>query len=336
MKDKDQRLLLTKSFLQNKSTSFDYPKLFIRSKGNDPQEWTDFGVGPCLIRIGDSDEFILPEKEEHLVKDFDWKKTVEFTILVWADKIHEQNYKDIRVDWKETYFPVETTLTNTTGINTPGPKYNSTLKYIGKLNNMFEKKGFTINFNDPDVTPTFEKHDGAFPKDIGNLIKTLSSNSGINGEDILKRIRDTASSSYQKGRISFPSTHLFAAHFKMNYHTPEVNIDRNQSKEIKSIRPFGNIFTEDRYSDEAANKSFYKYSLRNIKTAGKVGLNEEMAVFKQGFTSTTTDEYSFSFQVPKNHTDIQKWKYLSKKEFEHWTNEKAAFKAPVLPQIIKK
>jgi len=236
-----ERKLLNKHFLQAGKNREVHPPLF-----ENPRAY-------CLLRNSKTGEYfesnkILSNKRSHgfkgeLIKnDFRWDQPLEVVVLLVSEGLNTNDYPRMRLSWQKV--PMVLEVGKTTGGNyNSGPKYKSTLQYIGKFDGEGSGANFTLGDKDKNIYVNKDKDLDAGLKKIVSYFKDPSIVEG-----------------YSKGR----SCHVHAVHISLDYQT--LTGERKNG-----LRPF--LVNPAATADDVSSWAFgFK-----VTTAGDSGLKNQRA-----------------------------------------------------------
>ncbi|MBU2711071.1 OmpA family protein [Zooshikella harenae] len=327
-----EHLLFDKDFLKSKERIYQYPKLF-----------TGNTIGAPLLRVRNQGPFFMSSKYayclsgtpfsgknkgvEHQDKldDFDWNDEVDLGILVFADKLDTQKYKEMK--HRSDLLSYTANLSEESNGSTLGPEIKGQLVYVGQVEveakydvttvgyGNSERYTYAINADKSTIKllkisalaqnilaeDVYEKHYRS-----RELIKMLMTDEKIQKQQMLEIIRTgmtkTNTAGFQpKQMLTF---HVYASVSKLSYKAPAGH-------QINGLRPFGNkaghkgvwdlfgLLDEDKIELETGKMHDFKFWVRNMKSQGESGLNDQHFKAPQH----DDDDCFFYIPAPKKWTD---------------------------------
>ncbi len=291
----DEKKLLIADFLRRESETFEYPLLFDMGKG----------VGPCYARVGGGKYLLATPDEDAILpfKEFNWKDSVEFILVVWANKLATDNYARAELDW--TRIPLQMELFNIAfGPDDRGPSYSSTLNYVGTL---------------LPGTRTLKPGEKEVESQIAEWVRQVRSNPA----ELEKLIRAVDPQNFGSARDPSERYHVFAAHFRLDYHTPD-------GEQVSSLRPFGDVLVRGGPAD---GDDYYRIAIRNVRAVKNCGLEAEqiLAPISESFFRTAgyvRNEYEFHFRAPGSHRLGVPWATVPEDRVLKWINKEGSKRDP--------
>ena len=285
----DEKMMLSKEFLTNRTSSSHYYKLFggklrfypfIRlpdDKGQGNYLFPDQGSPKDKVKGRYGDITFRSTRGKVYIDNFDWETPVEFSFLATAEKIDYSGYELHGINWKK--IPFELQIKELTGIDTKGPKLSLRFHYVGYIE-------YSNNYE--NITFVKDPNADAF-LNLKGIIDLISSKDGdsIKAKQIMNLIHVSSAKNTKPGG----KRHIFAAHVRMNYESP-------LKSRVDSIRPFG----DDKVVYNVTNEDNpYRYTFFNIKSADESSFN----IASPTPHRTVTADYEFIFQAPKSYSDSE-------------------------------
>ncbi|RDH43890.1 OmpA family protein [Zooshikella ganghwensis] len=345
-----EHLLFDKEFLKSKERVYQYPKLF---NGNT--------IGAPLLRVSNQGPFFMSAKYAYALngtpfsgkrksvghhdklEDFKWKDEVDLGILVFADKLDTQKYKEMK--HRSDLLAYTANVSEESNGSTLGPEVKGQLVYVGEVevdakydvttagygNN--ERYTYSINIDKSTIkllkiTPLaqnilandlYEKHYRS-----RDLINMLLSDEKTQKQQILEIIRTgmtkTNTAGFQpKQTLKF---HVYASVSKLNYKAPAGH-------KVNGLRPFGNkaghtgfwdlfgLLDEDKIELDTGKMHDFKFWIKNMKSQGESGLSDKH------FKAPQHDDDDCFFYIPAP----KKWADASVVPWAANANDKEVLKA---------
>lgn len=278
----DEDRLLSGSFLESRAETFSYPPLFLGENG----------AGPWYVRIG-KNPYLLPSSHEEarlVFSHFDWASPVEFVVLAWSERVAEDAYRNAGLDYSR--MPMEIALAFEGG-SVMGPTYRSSLNYLGTIFPRVAR--FEPGWREPSES-------------VSEWARQVLRNA-----DSLKRMSQAVGDGTR-----FDLLHLWAAHFRLDYFTP------NGHKLVQSLRPFGKVL-QNRVGSGPEEMKYYRIGIRNVWTVESSGIKQEKLEAPRvdfGLRS----EYECHFRAPLPGEGP--FAGLSAEDLRKWVEERASKRDP--------
>jgi hypothetical protein len=188
-------------------------------------------------------------------------------------------------------------LVNFVGLDQAGPTYQSVLNYVGRLS---KSRG--------SIEPSGLQGSKEPGPAIADWLSQVKANPGV-----MKNLAAAA------GESTGDDYYLFAAHFSLDYFTPD-----RQHRE--GLRPFGKVL----FSRSGQPAEYYRIGIRNIRSAPSSGLAQSK-ITAPGLGSP---EYELHFRAPAPKE--APFAFLSESGYHKWVEEKAKARDPNVDLVKEK
>jgi hypothetical protein len=235
------------------------------------------------------------------IESFDWAKPAEVILIVVADDLNVDEYKELNIPWKS--LPVSMKVTDGGGLSSEGPAYRSKLKYIGTFSGAgdeanFEQDNdsFALELGLAELAEYFKQQDVV--NSFSNISKIAQNMEEVeSGGGVAKSIASAI-----KDFVGGNKRYVFATHISLTYQA--ITGERREG-----VRPY-NVNLKREYKKFATRLGF------KVSTPGDSGFSMTCAegVYRVDEPVGFEDEHSHWYPKPKKSKQILVEELFSKLE----------------------